>query len=121
EGHLRLSRLRRAVLDPGGGAVDGLAARLLGMATVDGARSLGLPTGRLEPGAPADFFTVDMHHPSLTGAAPASLLSAIVFGADKAAVREVAVAGRVVVRDGRHPLAEESGRTFHALARRLYP
>ncbi|WP_164008173.1 formimidoylglutamate deiminase [Pyxidicoccus trucidator] len=121
EGHLRLARLRRAVLDPGRGAMDGLAARLLGMATVEGARSLGLSSGALEAGAPADFFTVDLHHPSLTGASPESLLAAIVFGADKAAVREVAVAGRVVVRDGRHPLAEESGRSFQALSRTLYP
>ncbi|MCP3144144.1 formimidoylglutamate deiminase [Pyxidicoccus xibeiensis] len=121
EGHLRLARLRRAVLDPGRGAMDGLAARLLGMATTEGARSLGLPTGALEAGAPADFFTVDVHHPSLTGASPESLLAAIVFGADKAAVREVAVAGRVVVREGRHPLAEESGRAFQGLSRSLYP
>lgn len=121
EGHLRLARLRRAVLDPGGGAVDGLAARLFEMATVNGARSLGLPTGTLEPGAPADFFTVDLNHPSLVGASPASLLSGIVLGADKSAVREVAVDGRLVVREGQHPRAEESGRAFHALARRLYP
>jgi formimidoylglutamate deiminase len=121
EGHLRLARLRRAVLDPGRGGMDGLAARLLGMATVEGARSLGLSTGVLTAGAPADFFTVDLHHPSLLGASPESLLAGIVFGADKAAVREVAVAGRMVVRDGRHPLAEESGRAFHGLARSLYP
>jgi formimidoylglutamate deiminase len=121
EGHLRLMRLRRAVLDPGGGAVDGLAARLFDMATVNGAKSLGLPTGTLEPGAPADFFTVDLNHPSLVGASPASLLSGIVLGADKAAVREVAVDGRLVVREGQHPRAEESSRAFHALARRLYP
>jgi formimidoylglutamate deiminase len=120
EGHLRLSRVRRAVLDPGGGAVDGLAARLFGMATVNGARSLGLPTGALEPGTPADFFTVDLNHPSLVGASPASLLPGLLFGADKAAVREVAVDGRLVVRDGRHPATEESGRAFQALARRLY-
>ncbi|WP_163869418.1 formimidoylglutamate deiminase [Myxococcus eversor] len=121
EGHLRLARLRRAVLDPGGGEVSGLAARLLGMATVEGARSLGLSSGTLEPGALADFFTVDVGHPSLVGASPSSLLASIVLGADKAAVREVAVAGRLVVRDGRHPLAEESGRAFQALARTLYP
>lgn len=120
EGHLRLSRVRRAVLDPGGGAVDGLAARLFEMATVNGARSLGLPTGTLEPGAPADFFTVDLNHPSLVGSSPASLLSGLIFGADKAAVREVAVEGRLVVRDGHHPQTEESGRAFHALSRRLY-
>ncbi len=120
EGHLRLSRLRRAVLDPGGGAMDGLAARLLGMATVDGARSLGWAGGVLEAGAPADFFTVDLNHPSLVGALPASLLSSIVLGAEKAAVRDVVVAGREVVRDGRHALAEESGRAFQALSRALY-
>ena len=121
EGHLRLLRLRRAVLDPGGGAVSGLAARLLEMATVSGARSLGLASGTLEPGAPADFFTVDLNHPSLLGASPASLLTSIVLGADKAAVRDVAVDGQLVVRDGHHPRAEETGRAFHALARRLYP
>ncbi len=120
EGHLRLWRLRRAVLDPGTGAVDGLAARLFDMATVQGARSLGLPTGTLVAGAPADFFTVDVTHPSLVGASPASLLSGVVFGAEKGAVREVAVAGRLVVREGQHPRAEETGRAFHALARRLY-
>ncbi|RKH39388.1 formimidoylglutamate deiminase [Corallococcus sicarius] len=121
EQHLRLVRLRRAVLDPGTGTLDGLAARLLDMATVQGARSLGLDTGALAPGAPADFFTVDLTHPSLVGAGPASLLPAIVFGATPGTVREVAVAGRWVVRDGRHPLADESGRAFQGLAERLYP
>ncbi|RKG97320.1 formimidoylglutamate deiminase, partial [Corallococcus sp. CA053C] len=91
EQHLRLVRLRRAVLDPGTGTLDGLAARLLDMATVQGARSLGLDTGALSPGAPADFFTVDLTHPSLVGAGPASLLPSIVFGATAGAVREVAV------------------------------
>lgn len=121
EQHLRLVRLRRAVLDPGTGTLDGLAARLFDMATVQGARSLGMETGALAPGAPADFFTVDLHHPSLVGAGLASLLPGIVFGATAGAVREVAVAGRWVVRDGRHPLMDESGRTFQQLARRLYP
>ena len=121
EGHLRLVRLRRAVLDPGAGAPDGLAARLLDMATVQGAHSLGLQTGRLTPGHSADFFTVDLAHPSLAGATPQTLLSAIVLGADKAAVREVAVAGELKVKDGHHPLAERSARDFGALARRLYP
>jgi formimidoylglutamate deiminase len=120
EGHLRLSRVRRAVLDPGGGAKDGLAARLFGMATVNGAQSLGLPTGALEPGTPADFFTVDLNHPSLVGASPSSLLAGVVFGADKAAIRDVAVDGKLVVKDGFHPATEQSGRAFTALARRLY-
>jgi formimidoylglutamate deiminase len=121
EQHLRLARLRRAVLDPGTGTMDGLAARLLDMATVSGARSLGLDTGALVPGTPADFFTVDVAHPSLVGAGPASLLPGIVFGATSGAVREVAVAGRLVVKDGQHALTEESGRAFRTLAHALYP
>jgi formimidoylglutamate deiminase len=91
------------------------------MATVHGAHSLGLSTGRLTPGHAADFFTVDLGHPSLAGATPQKLLSAVVLGAEKGAIREVAVAGELKVKDGRHPLAETSGRDFGALARRLYP
>ncbi|MBF5044978.1 formimidoylglutamate deiminase [Aggregicoccus sp. 17bor-14] len=121
EGHLRLVRLRRAVLDPGGGRPEGLAARLLEMATVHGAHSLGLGSGRLVPGHAADFFTVDLAHPSLAGATPGTLLASIVLGAEKGAVREVAVGGELKVKDGVHRLAEESARDFARLARRLYP
>ena len=63
---------------------------------------------------------MDVCHPSLVGASASSLLAGLVFGADKAAVREVAVDGRLVVRDGQHPRLEESVRAFNSLARRLY-
>jgi formimidoylglutamate deiminase len=118
--HLRLVRLRRAVLDPGRGEQTGLARVLFGTATEGGARSLGLSVGRLRPGAPADFFTVDLHHPSLVGAGGDAALGAIVFGGGPAAVRDVYVAGRSVVREGRHALEEQSGRAFSALARRIF-
>ncbi len=120
ESHLRLVRGRRAVLDAGGGQVDGLALRLLESATVHGAEALGLPVGRLAPGLPADFFTVDLNHPSLAGVDRESLIPALVFGAPQEAIREVAVAGRFIVEDGRHPLAEDSSRVFSALSRRLF-
>jgi formimidoylglutamate deiminase len=120
ESHLRLVRLRRAVLDAGGGRVDGLSLRLLRAATVAGAESLGLDTGVLAPGRPADFFSVDLGHPALAGADASSLVPALVFGAPQDAVREVAVAGRFVVEEGRHPLAEESSRAFASLSRRLF-
>lgn len=110
EGHLRLIRGRRGVLDPVG---------LFQAATRGGARSLGLPTGELVPGAPADFFTVDLSHPSLVGVAEEALLPAVVFGAEKAAVREVAVQGQLIVREGHHPLAEDIGRSYLEVARRL--
>lgn len=115
EGHLRLVRGRRAVLDPGGGALAGLAERLLHCTTLGGARSLGLELGALTPGQPADFFTVDLAHPSLVGAPREALLPAVVFGAAAGAVSEVAVDGRLIVEAGRHPLTEEIGREFAAL------
>lgn len=120
ESHLRLTRLRRAVLDPGGGTAEGLGRRLLEVASAGGARSLGLPDGGLRPGAPADFFTVDLTHPSLVGADEATLLPAIMFGANTAAVRNVHVAGKAIVEDGRHPLAEQSARAFGALVKEVF-
>ena len=118
--HLRLVRLRRAVMDPGEGDPGGLARVLLRAATEGGARSLGIATGGLRPGAPADFFTVDLQHPSLVGAGGDSLLAAIVFGIGASAVRDVFVGGRKLVDEGRHPLEEESGLAFSALARRVF-
>jgi formimidoylglutamate deiminase len=43
------------------------------------------------------------------------LLSALVFGLSPRAVRDVAVGGRLVVRDGRHAGAERSSVAFERL------
>ena len=120
DGHLRLLRMRRAVLDPGLGKPSGLAARLLQVATAGGARSLGLPGGRLAVGAPADFFTVDVEHPSIAGVPADRLLAGVVFAAERPAVREVAVAGQFIVEDGQHPLQEAASHGFRAVARRVF-
>ena len=119
EGHLRLVRGRRAVLDQGSGRPSGLAERLLTAATTHGARSLGLATGELRVGIPADFFTIDLTHPSVAGASADNLLASVVFGAEKAAIRDVAVSGRFIVRQGKHPLAERSIEEFARLTRTL--
>lgn len=118
EGHLRLLRGRRAVLDPGGGHSEGLAARLFHFASAGGTASLGLPGGELRPGDPADFFTVDLGHPSVAGAEEHSPLAAILFGAEKGAVRDVVVQGTPVVRDGRHPRQDEITQAFVAVLKR---
>jgi formimidoylglutamate deiminase len=120
EGHLRLLRFRRVILEPVKPGAGGLALNLLQMATRNGAHSLGVSSGKLFRGAPADFFTVDLNHPSVVGTGERDLLSAIVFGAEKGAIRDVAVGGRFIVRDGVHALAEESGRAFTAVARKVF-
>ena len=100
EYNLRLKKLERAVLD----TVDdtGLPQRLLACATVNGASSLGAPGGRLTPGSPADFFTVDLSAPSIAGSGPEELPASIVFGLARTAIADVAVNGRLLVQQRRH-------------------
>jgi formiminoglutamate deiminase len=83
------------------GGLDGTA--LLRAAGEDGYRSLGWPEGgALRPGAPADFVALGTHGVRLAGAPSEDLLDALVFAGAAADVREVIVAGRVIVREGRH-------------------
>lgn len=122
EYHLRLQKMERAVLAPAS-AADGhsaLAARLFDCATVSGAESISAPSGSLEPGRPADFFTVDLDDPSIAGAAEGDLLSNIVFSLSKSAVRDVVVGGKRIVKDGRHPQQEEIVERFKALQQKLW-
>lgn len=119
DGHMRLLRLKRAVLDPGGGQPNGLALRLLKMAAENGARSIGLRTGALKPGAPADFFTLDLNHPTLLGIPEHSVLAGAIFAADRSAVRDVAVNGRFIVEDGVHRLEAETAQKYAEVAMRV--
>jgi formimidoylglutamate deiminase len=113
EYNLRLNKLERAVLD----TIDdsGLPQRLFACATVNGAASLGATGGRLEPGAPADFFAVDLDDPSIAGSNTDELLANIVFGLSRTAIRDVAVGGRLIVEDGRHREQESIVREYRAL------
>ncbi len=86
----RLAGRRRGVLSDGRGDV---ARALLQIATLGGARALGLPVGRIEPGHAADFAALDLDHPSLRGAGPDALPAAFVFGSCDEAVSATSVAG----------------------------
>lgn len=114
--HLRLKRQRRVLLD----GIDGkdMAARLFRYATVGGARSLRMKTGLLEPGRPADFFSVDLQDVSIAGVAAEELLPMIVFSLERTAVRDVVMNGRTVVSEGRHALADEIVSRYCEVARR---
>jgi formimidoylglutamate deiminase len=111
EYHLRMVKLERAVLQ---------AKHLFSCATEAGAASLTIPEGCLESGAPADFFTVALDDPSVAGADPESLLASIVFSAERTAIRDVAIGGKFVVRDGRHPQEEEIVRNFARIQQDLW-
>ncbi len=117
EGHLRLLRLRRNVLAQPGDK-NALAARLLECMTAQGANSLGLSTGTLAPGEPADFITVDLTHPAVLGSEE-SVLARVILGAPASAVSDVFVAGRRIVSQGRHAAAEETALRFLDVVRAL--
>ena len=103
EYHLRLQQTARNVLAPlDDTSTSALARRLFDCATINGAMSIGFQGGKLEPGAPADFFTVDLYDPSIAGSSPDDLLPNIVFSLSRAAIRDVVVGGKQIVENGRH-------------------
>jgi formimidoylglutamate deiminase len=122
EYHLRITRLKRAVLAPNGrGEPSALADRLLASATSAGARSLGLEDkGRIEAGADADLVAIDLDDPSICGSEPASWVANLVFSSERTAVRDVWVRGRRIVEDGRHAAAESTIESFRRVMRRLW-
>jgi formimidoylglutamate deiminase len=118
EGHLRLLRLGRAVLFPRsveGPRESALGQVLLRALTTAGARSLGVDTGALRAGQPADFVTIDLTHPSMVGVPREALVSAAMMGGASAAIRDVCVQGRLIVEGGRHAVAERTADAFRAV------
>ncbi|HKS28104.1 MAG TPA: formimidoylglutamate deiminase [Pyrinomonadaceae bacterium] len=122
EYNMRLMRLERVVLDRTSDAPSALASSLFDCATRHGAASIKIPDsdGTLSAGQSADFFTVDLHHPSIAGASEDDLLAHVVFSLPTGAVRDVVVGGRVIVEDGRHRAQGEIIEKFVALQKRLW-
>jgi formimidoylglutamate deiminase len=72
-----------------------------------GAQALGRRIGAIAPGHRADLVVLDAHHPDLAGISGDRWLDAYMFVAGKAAVDTVFVAGKPVVRSGRHVKREK--------------
>jgi formimidoylglutamate deiminase len=116
--HLRLAQQQRAVLDQ----IDGspIAARLIDCATVHGAQALGIQTGSLLSGEYADMITFDLNDLSIAGSTPETLLPLLVFGANRSAIRDVIVNGKIILQNGHHPLEEEIVRKYQEVHRRIW-
>jgi cytosine/adenosine deaminase-related metal-dependent hydrolase len=81
---------------------------LLHAATIAGARALMREDlGRLAAGAKADIVLVDLHHPDMMPARDP--LRSLVFHAAERAVKDVYVAGRRIVADGRVTTLDHAG------------
>jgi formimidoylglutamate deiminase len=121
EYHLRLERLERVILAPTGEASSSaLAARLFECTTSGGAQSIGTPSGKLEPGMRADFFTVDLNDPSIAGSSEHDLIASIIFSLSRTAVCDVFVGGKQIVSESRHQGQEEIVQLFTKLQRKLW-
>jgi cytosine/adenosine deaminase-related metal-dependent hydrolase len=98
------------------------APQVLELATLGGARALGLETeiGSIEVGKRADLVVLDLEGMH-TQPAEADLVSRIVYSARASDVRHVLVDGRIVVKDGalKTGKVEEIRRAANVQARRL--
>lgn len=94
------------------------AARVLRMATLDGARALGLDgeIGSLEPGKLADITILELGRLHTTPRP--EVVSTVVYAADARDVRDVLIDGRPVLRDGELQTLDE--REVVAEAERQY-
>lgn len=110
----RLQRRERNVLAAGGAT----GAMLYTSAVRGGAQALGVPAG-LVIGAPADFVTLDLDHPSLVGRSGDFLIDSLVFAAGSAAIASVWLRGSPVVRAGRHHRRDAIVERYRATLARL--
>ena len=67
------------------------------MISENGAKALGFGGGRLEPGLPADIVVIDGHAPNLVPVY--NPVSHVIYAATGANVKDVVIAGRIVVKD----------------------
>ena len=113
----RLRKKRRGVLAAKGESHVG--TRLWRDAAQNGARALGQPVGGLAVGCRADWLVLDDAHPAMAGVAADGALDRLLFaGADKA-IRDVMVAGRWVIKAGRHADDDQLSANFGRIMNRL--
>jgi formimidoylglutamate deiminase len=113
----RLRKKRRAVLAHK--KETHVGARLWREAALTGARAIGQPAGEIAVGRRADWLVLDASHPSMAGAVEATALDHFLFAGGSAAIRDVMVGGRWVVKDSHHAAEVSAAAPFRALLERF--
>jgi formimidoylglutamate deiminase len=111
-GQRLLRRERNVAALPSSAGQSATAARLFDAVLAGSAASAGFKAWGFVAGARADVLVLDDKAPGLLGVPPAHTLDALVFATDSCAVREVYVAGRRVLADGRHASEARIGDRF---------
>ncbi len=113
----RLKKKRRAVLADK--FESHVGTRLWRDAARHGAQAIGQPAGAIAVGHRADWLVLDGTHPSMAGASPDTALDHLVFAGGEAAIRDVMVGGRWVVKQGHHAAELPLRADFLRLMQRL--
>jgi len=113
----RLRRKRRGVLASSDDTHVG--TRLWRDAAIHGARAIGQAAGQIAVGRRADWLVLDRGHPSMAGATIDAALDHLIFAGASAAIRDVMVGGRWVVKDYRHAAEPALQLRFAAVMSRL--
>jgi formimidoylglutamate deiminase len=77
-----------------------------------GAQACGIAIGQLAAGARADWLVLDGDDPYLAAATDMSILNRWLFAGGKEQIRDVFVAGKQVIEQGRHAMQQQSSAAF---------
>jgi formimidoylglutamate deiminase len=113
----RLRKRRRGVLADK--SESHIGTRLWRHTAQAGAQAIGQPAGTLAVGHRADWLVLDAAHPRMAGAPLENALDHVVFAGADAAIRDVMVAGRWVVKEGHHAAELPLAGRFTGLMTRL--
>ncbi|WP_439862048.1 formimidoylglutamate deiminase [Pseudomonas sp. MBLB4136] len=92
---------------------------LFDAATGGGAQALGQPVGALAVGKRADLLVLDGDDPYIATAEGDGILNRWLFAGGDRQVRDVLVAGRWVIREGRHAAQESTQQAFAQVLRQM--
>lgn len=98
-----------------------LVAQKRGLAEPGSLAIAAVGRSRIEPGAPADFITVDLESPRLAGGTDDDLIPRIVYAASAADVTDVVVGGRSVVEGRVHQSITDVPRALTDAIAKLLP
>ncbi|MFT5709657.1 MAG: formimidoylglutamate deiminase [Halioglobus sp.] len=113
----RLTHRRRTLL--ANDAHPSVGAHLYTQALRGGAQALGIEAGAVAEGLRADFLVLDDNDPTLYGKHNDQLLDSWIFASQRPNVKDVMVAGRWQIRDGRHIQEEKIQRDYFRTIDRL--
>ncbi|SHN15781.1 formimidoylglutamate deiminase [Pseudomonas asturiensis] len=92
---------------------------LMDAALAGGAQALGQEIGALEIGKRADWLVLDGNDPYIATATGDAILNRWLFAGSDRQIRDVAVGGRWVIREGRHADQDQSAQAFAQVLKTL--